>query len=301
MSEEVTIENVTDDDVKRMSDESGVEVEIIESSVQMKRANEKFNKYKRESENDNNKENRSNLTIMKNILIFIPKLFIDTRHGPIKGKVTDIENPQGTDELIIEVSAKHNEIADYNEKEANYGKIDVVENESYDLKDDTKQIEYLLDKTNSEDIGEMVGKKIPIVVDSSEGSPTHSVPEKPYNIADKMSNIIGVYGDYFCSRKESQFADGDNGSYGWNSTALLLGILLMGGLGRFIIEGSLNLGVSEMMKLILATPGVMALIISAIGSLLYIVAVFIYLYFCVRELIYEDLGERYVIREIINS
>lgn len=74
----------------------------------------------------------------------------------------------------------------------------------------------------------MVGKDIPIIVSSSIKSPTHNLPKKPYTIADKISNIIGIYGNYFKSREEAQlFENEESGKYGWNS----LGVLVSGVFG----------------------------------------------------------------------
>ena len=303
MSEEVDMDDLTEEDIERMSNEVDINEDIIKSSIQLKRADEKFNKYKnKELEKGEENTNKSSLAKIKNALIFIPNLFINTRHGPIKGKVTDIENPKNTDNLLITVTSEHNKIPDNNEKNADYGKINVSKKIDYDLKEDTEQIEYLLEKTGSENISDMVGKDIPIIVSSSMKSPTHNLPEKPYTIADKISNIIGIYGDYLKSREEAQpFESDKNGEYGWNLTFLLLGVLVSGVLGNLILNTALSLDLMSVTEIGLAVPGVMLLLLSFFGGLFYTLITIMYLTLCIRDLIFKEPGERYVIREVINS
>lgn len=296
-------EDINREDIENMSDESGVKEEIIESSLEIKRANEKFNRYKNQNSDNQNQDQRSTSDIIKNALIFIPKLFIDTRHGPIKGVVTDIKNPKGSDELIVEVTAEHNKIADKNEENPDYGKVEVSKKVSYDLKEETEEIEYLLNKTDSKNIGDMVGKNIPISAESTSGGhPTQDITEKPYNIADKISNIISVYGDYFRIREECQpFEDSTSGEYGWNLNFVLFGTLLIGGLSILFSKAIFNLGIPEYAKMLISIPGIIGMVLSVIGCILYLSIISVYLWKCASELIYKNPDERYVIREVINS
>lgn len=304
MSEEVTMEDISDDDIKRMSNSAGIEEEIIESSLEIERANEKFNKYKKQNQKDSeNKNKKSTSGIVKNTLVFIPKLFINTRHSPVKGEITDIKNPKGSNKLIIEVTAEHNRVADHHEKNADYGKMEVSKKVSYDMNKDINQIEYLLDKTSSKNPGDMLGKNISVISESTKsGHPDHDIPGKPYNIADKFFNTVDIYRGYFRMREEGQFFEEDNssGEYGLNTNSLLLGTLLFGAFGNFTMYSSSILSSIELIQGILYGIGLVFTLLSIIIGFLYIFVVYLNIFFSIKDLIYKERGERYIIRQIIN-
>lgn len=293
--------NITDDDIESISEEVGVEKDIIESSVKMKRANEKFKRYKVQNNQSNNKK-KSNLDLMKNVFIFIIKLFINTRHGPIKGEITDIDNPKNTDKLIIEVSAKYNKVPGIHEKNAEYGKFTITNEETYNLKEDTSQIKYLLEKTDSKEIGDMIGKKTPIIVESENTDPTHSLPEKPYNIVSKISNFYRIYKDYFYTREERQVFESENtGVYELNIMGLLFSSLLLGLVGFLIKEAISSLGISESIELLFLAPSIFLVLVACVGLFFSTIYILLHLWCSIKELVYKRPGERYIIREIINS
>lgn len=303
MSSEVSTKDISKDDVEKMSEEADIKEEIIESSLEIKRANEKFNRYKTK-DSDNSESKRSTFDIIKNGLIFIPKLFIDTRHAPVKGEITNIKNPKNTDKLIIEVTAKHNKVAGYNEKNADYGEVCVSKNVVYNLEEDTDQIEYILNKTDSKDFSEIVGKSIPIIASStSHGNIDQDLPEKPYNIADRVSNVISVFGGYFLTREEGQSIvdPEDSGKYGLNMNAILISIFsfyVFGEISKNMIE---FFGASGLLESVFVIIEILFYSATLVMGCLYLALISFQICCSIQEIIYKEPDERYVIREVINS
>jgi len=143
---------ISSDEIEKTCEKLGIDRKYIEDSIHRQRADKKFQNMKSESENTSNKFNT-----VKNGILFFQNLIYSTATIPNFATVTKVESPEKRNIIKITTETEYPDLPT-DELEGMFHKTF-----TYELPNESDEIQYLLDYTNVSSPSELKGESIPIL------------------------------------------------------------------------------------------------------------------------------------------
>lgn len=150
---------ITEGDIKELSDETPIDEEYLRDSVQSQRADNKYEESVLDADYQN--KNMNTVNKIKNALRFVSRSFFPNPTIPNYGKVIDVRSPKDIDTIIIETKTEYAEIPSEYE---DYDRYAFKEFE-FNLKstESKEKLDRLVHTLNVSRPSDLEGKRIPTV------------------------------------------------------------------------------------------------------------------------------------------
>lgn len=295
--EEVDLEEIGEDEVDEMAEKTGLDPEILQSSIDTQRADEKYEKYEQD-ESEPEGSTRSRLEKAKTFVRFLGNSAVRNPTLPRLGTVTEVDAKDSEDQIQVTVEVTYPELP-YENPESDT----MVQTITYDLNEEKGDLDFILQKAGVSKPSQLEDEKVPVFLRSEEklGSmevPTFRIPDRNDTLEEKFNyNLLRtLYRIKAFERCGSNTEAMDEGEFFINrniflslSLAMLLSGGLVGAIGEFASIGYLT--------------GVMYFIgvCSGIIAGLYLIAVLSSFASAASSYATNPEGERDYIRDFINK
>lgn len=168
MNQSKTQTEITKEDIKDISEETGLKEEYIEDSVEKQKADEIFEQSKKEVQRDTEDRNLKQKFI--NTVKFIGRSFYMRATDPIFGTITEINTSGSSNKIILELQVEYPDIADGEESKKSVFKSKTSKELVFDMdyQKNVEKIQKLLDINNVSKPSKLENCKIPIRSTTSE-------------------------------------------------------------------------------------------------------------------------------------
>lgn len=285
-----TTDEIDSEDIERMSEEIGVGEDIIESSIESKKANEIY--FNNNPNIDNKKENNNRILTA---FSFLRHALVRSPTVPEYGVVEDV----GTYRSKVIKLTVSSEYPGLPSEDVTEDRITKEFKFRQDVLSEQEDLEYIMNKAGVNKPSDLVGKEIPIFPNSKdlpynrdEIAPYEfTLPNKPRTVEDKISYYNGRL--FVKTKSGERYSDhltsNDVGEWDANRNIVLLPFLLTTSLSvLFYLLG---------LKLPFETISIFAACFGAIYGLI----VFSSLYFAATEVLTKPQGDRSYIRDFMNK
>jgi len=148
--------DISSEDINEMAEESEIDAKYIEQSINLQRADEFFkNADKKEKTNSDKK---LSLNKIKYGLKLLQKIIYTNAYIPNYATVTNVKASKKTKNITIISETEYPELP-----EDKFDDRLMTESKTFELPEDKKKLEYLLNKANVDAPSELIGEKIPTI------------------------------------------------------------------------------------------------------------------------------------------
>lgn len=179
-------EEITEEDIEDMAEESGIDKDIIIDSVETKRADELYQDY--ENCEEENEQNKSALDTISNFVTFVGKSAFRVTNVQKKGNVKKVETDEDEDKIVLVVEQEY-PILPYEERESN-----MIQKEfEFDLESEKDDLDFLIKKAGVSKPSELKGSDIPTIPTDGEEK-TNGMIEYKFDVPNKPKTILQKLG-----------------------------------------------------------------------------------------------------------
>jgi hypothetical protein len=229
------LEELNERDIQEMSDNTGLDKDVLRSSIEKQRADDKY----KAAQSETTYETKDYVSKLKKTLRFFQSAFIRNPTVPKKSKITDIKSPEYSSEIIIEMESPYPKI--YCESTSK-DKLNGLFKYNLDKNEDKRDLDYILDKAGVNKPSQLIGETIPVDVnDSGDGhlktaDPKIETYKNPVTVFDKIQYIYRRTLLYTKSIERKGKSKNTQGEWMINRNALLFWIFPLLALGVGILE-----------------------------------------------------------------